>query len=233
MDFFLLGEVISQIWPKLLYLFLHVTGVGSFPKALSPAEEDELIEKLATGDEKAKSKLIEHNLRLVAHIAKKYSNSVADPDDLISIGTIGLIKGISSFDKNKGIRLATYVARCIDNEILMYFRSMKKTAQDVYINDPIDTDKDGNALALIDVISDNSDIVDDIALKMQIEKLSVFLEDALTDRERIIIYMRYGLTGHKEMTQREVAKKLDISRSYVSRIEKKALQKLRSRFDGH
>ena len=121
----------------------------------------------------------------------------------------------------------------IANEILMYFRSMKKTAQDVYINDPIDTDKDGNALALIDVISDNSDIVDDIALKMQIEKLSVFLEDSLTDRERIIIYMRYGLTGHKEMTQREVAKKLDISRSYVSRIEKKALQKLRSRFDGH
>ena len=118
MDFFLLGEVISQIWPKLLYLFLHVTGVGSFPKALSPAEEDNLIEKLANGDEKAKSKLIEHNLRLVAHIAKKYSNSVADPDDLISIGTIGLIKGISSFDKNKGIRLATYVARCIDNATL-------------------------------------------------------------------------------------------------------------------
>ena len=128
MDFFLLGEVISQIWPKLLYLFLHVTGVGSFPKALSPAEEDELIEKLAAGDEKAKSKLIEHNLRLVAHIAKKYSNSVADPDDLISIGTIGLIKGISSFDKNKGIRLATYVARCIDNATLsqMSFWSRKE-----------------------------------------------------------------------------------------------------------
>ena len=231
MDPFLLSSIITEVLPKILYFFLHVTGAGSFPKALNSKEESKLIERMQNGDGDARSKLIEHNLRLVAHVAKKYNNSTVEQDDLISIGTIGLIKGISSFDPDKGIRLATYAARCIDNEILMYFRSIKKTSQDVYINDPIDTDKDGNTLTLIDVISDNCDIIDDIDLKMQIEKLGIYIDESLTDREKTIIFMRYGLTGHQEMTQRDVAQKLGISRSYVSRIEKKALQKLKYRFD--
>lgn len=224
-------SLIMQIIPNLIYFFLHATSAGSFPKALSSREEAELLTKMQNGDDEARKKLIEHNLRLVAHVAKKYYNSGADQDDLISIGTIGLIKAISSFKANKGIRLATYAARCIDNEILMYFRAAKKTAQDVYISDPIDTDKDGNTLTLIDVITDNTNIVEDLDLKIKLEKLNLFLKDTLTPRELTIINLRYGLAGKKELTQREVAKKLKISRSYVSRIEKKALQKLKERFD--
>lgn len=222
----LLYGIISGIF----YLALHPTNVGSFPPALSPSEEAELIKKMESGDKRAREKLIEHNLRLVAHVVKKYYTEKVEQDDLISIGTIGLIKGISSFKSNKGIKLATYAARCIENEILMHFRSLKKNAQDVSINDPIETDKDGNNLSLMDVIADDKNILDEIDLRIKIEKLQKFMDEALTSREKMIISMRFGLIGGKEKTQREVAKQLNISRSYVSRIEKKALNKLYEKF---
>ena len=224
-------SLLMQIFPGIMYFFLHAVPQGSFPKALSAEEETRLIEQMEQGSKEAKHKLIEHNLRLVAHVAKKYYGNTSDQDDLISIGTIGLIKAVSSFNSGKGIRLATYAARCIDNEILMHFRSAKKTAQDVYISDPIDTDKDGNTLTLVDVITDNSDIVEDLDLKLKLQDLKLYLKDTLTPREMTVIRLRYGLNGKKELTQREVARHLKISRSYVSRIEKKALQKLRARFD--
>ena len=224
-------SLLMQIFPNIMYFFLHATSQGSFPKALTQEQESELILKMESGDEDAKYKLIEHNLRLVAHVAKKYYTSTTDQDDLLSIGTIGLIKAISSFNSQKGIRLATYAARCIENEILMYFRGTKKSAQDVYISDPIDTDKDGNTLTLVDVITDNTDIVEDLDLKLKLESLKSYLKDTLTPRELTVINLRYGLSGKRGLTQREVAKFLKISRSYVSRIEKKALQKLRARFD--
>ena len=226
MFFSLIYGVISGIF----YLALHPTNVGSFPPALSPAEESELIKRMENGDKAAREKLIEHNLRLVAHVVKKYYTERAEQDDLISIGTIGLIKGISSFNSNKGIKLATYAARCIENEILMYFRSFKKTAQDVSINEPIETDKEGNNLTLIDVIADDKNILDEIDLRIKIEKLQKYMDDVLTAREKLIISLRFGLIGGSEKTQREVAKQLKISRSYVSRIEKKALIKLYEKF---
>ena len=222
----LLMEIASSIY----YFELHVTGAGSFPPPLSAEREAELLQKSRAGDDNAKNELIEHNLRLVAHIVKKYYNSGADQDDMISIGTIGLIKAVSTFNSDKGIRLATYAARCIENEILMYFRNMKKTSQDVFISDPIDTDKDGNALTLIDVIADDSDIAEEIDTKIKLEKLRVILSGCLEEREKQIIEMRYGINGREELTQREIAKKLNISRSYVSRIEKSALEKLRKQF---
>lgn len=219
------------LFSNLLFFLLHISGSGSFPKPLSAAEEKECFEKMAAGDEKARNMLIEHNLRLVAHIIKKYYSKVRDQDDLISIGTIGLIKAVSTFDAAKGTRFATYASRCVENEILMYFRGTKKYAQDVYINDPLDTDKDGNTLTLLDVFSDNTDMVDDIDLKLKSKQLYSFVESALGDREREIICLRYGLYGKRPLTQREVADRLDISRSYVSRIEKKAVEKLRKQFD--
>lgn len=228
---FMLLNLLFEIFPNLFYLFLHAQTPGAFPKQLSKEEETRLLLAQASGDDESKKALIEHNLRLVAHIAKKYYGSSVDQDDLISIGTIGLIKAVSSFKATKGIRLATYAARCIENEILMYFRSIKKSSQDVFISDPIDTDKDGNTLTLVDIITDNSNIVDDLDLKFKLQKLKVFLKEALTQRELKIITLRYGLNGQKELAQREVAKLLGISRSYVSRIEKKALTKLKSRFE--
>lgn len=224
-------QLLAEIIPNLFYSFLHCMAPGSFPKALSSTEEANLLDRIKNGDEEAKRRLIEHNLRLVAHIAKKYYGSTVDQDDLISIGTIGLIKAISSFKPTKGIRLATYASRCIDNEILMYFRSIKKCSQDVSISDPIDTDKDGNTLTLIDVITDNRNLLEELDLKLKLEKLQRFLKEELTERELKIIVLRYGLGGHKELAQREVAKALNISRSYVSRIEKKALSKLKTRFE--
>ena len=212
------------------YFALHVTGAGSFPAPLSAAKEEELLEKSRNGDVVARNTLIEHNLRLVAHIVKKYYASGAEQDDLISIGTIGLIKAVTTFKSNKGIRLATYASRCIENEILMFFRSRKKAAQDVFISDPIDTDKDGNALTLIDIIADDSDIVEELDKKMKLQKLQTLLPHTLTEREYEIIELRYGLGSKKELTQREIAKKMGISRSYVSRIEKSALEKLRKHF---
>lgn len=219
-----------KIASAIYYFALHVKGAGAFPPPLSAEREAELLEKSRNGDDGARNELIEHNLRLVAHIVKKYYNTGADQDDMISIGTIGLIKAVSTFNTDKGIHLATYASRCIENEILMFFRNQKKTAQDVFISDPIDTDKDGNTLTLIDVIADKSDIADEIDTKIKVEKLRVILPICLTERERLIIEMRYGLCGREELTQREIAKKLNISRSYVSRIEKSALEKLRKQF---
>lgn len=226
MLFSLLMEIASSIY----YFALHVTGAGSFPPPLSAAKEEELLEKSRKGDLDARNKLIEHNLRLVAHIVKKYYKIGADQDDMISIGTIGLIKAVSTFNAEKGIHLATYAARCIENEILMYFRNQKKSAQDVFISDPIDTDKDGNALTLIDIIADSGDIAEETDIKMGLERLKLIIPGCLDDREKKVIEMRYGLGGCEELTQRDIAKKLKISRSYVSRIEKSALEKLRKQF---
>lgn len=223
-------KMLLEILSNLFYLALHVKGTGSFPPPLKKDKETELLLRVSKGDIEARNILVEHNLRLVAHIVKKYYTNGCDQEDLISIGTIGLIKAISTFRNEKGIRLATYASRCIENEILMYFRNQKKTSQDVYISDPIETDKEGNTLTLIDVIADESDFAEDIDTKMKIEKLRVIIRGVLSKREYKIINMRYGLSGNKELTQREVAKLLNISRSYVSRIEKAALEKLKSRF---
>ena len=222
-------QLILEILSSIYYFALHVTGAGAFPAPLSAAKETELLEKSQNGDIEARNTLIEHNLRLVAHIVKKYYSNSGDQEDLISIGTIGLIKAVSTFKSDKGIRLATYAARCIENEILMFFRNQKKTEKDVFISDPIDTDKDGNALSLIDVIADNNDIVEEIDTKIRLQKLKVII-GVLDEREKEIIEMRYGINGKAELTQREIAKKLGISRSYVSRIEKSALEKLRRQF---
>ena len=216
---------------SILFFFLHITSAGSFPKALTAAEEKKYLEQMAAGDHHARQKLIEHNLRLVAHIAKKYYADENDRDDLVSIGTVGLIKAVDSFDPTKGIRLSSYASRCIENEILMFFRSAKKAAQDVSLNDPIDTDKDGNTLTLLDTIATDDHILEDIDLRMKVRQLYEAVKTRLSPREREIVLLRYGLTGQRPFVQREVAKKLNISRSYVSRLEKKALQKLRKAFD--
>lgn len=212
------------------YLFLHVTGTGSFPRALSAAQEREALAGLERGDPAARQTLIEHNLRLVAHIVKKYYVTGTDQDDLISIGSIGLIKAVDSFDPKKGIRLSSYASKCIENEILMHFRAGKKSAQDVSINEPIDSDKDGNALTLMDTMAVDDTVIDDIDVRIKSRQLYGFLP-ALEPRERSVICMRYGLGGYQPMPQREVAKRLGISRSYISRIEKRALEKLRARFE--
>ncbi len=222
-------EMFIQVISNLFYLALHVTGAGSFPPPLSAKREAELLALKEQGNEDAKNKLIEHNLRLVAHVVKKYYTD-DDQDDLISIGTIGLIKAVNTFKSDKKIRLATYAARCIENEILMHFRGNKKYSQDVYISDPIDTDKNGNTLTLIDIIADEVNIEDEIDTKIKVQKLRSILNTTLDKRELQIIKMRYGLDGEKELTQREIAKKLKISRSYVSRIETAALEKLRKKF---
>ena len=226
----MIWQFICKIASELFFLALNVTPFSSFPPALSAKEEAELLKKSAEGDTKARDKLIEHNLRLVAHIVKKYYATPSEQEDLISIGTIGLIKGISTFKADKGIRLATYAARCIDNEILMHFRALKKSSHDLYISDPIDTDKDGNTLTLIDIVSDDLDITDEIDKKIKLERLKEIINDALDPREKTIICYRFGLGGVPELTQREIASKLGISRSYASRIEKAALEKLRSFF---
>ena len=221
-----------DFFSNILYLFLHVTGSGAFPKALPAAQERKCLEEMAAGSQAARWTLIEHNLRLVAHIVKKYYASQNDQEDLISIGTIGLIKAIDSFDPGKGIRLSSYASKCIENEILMFFRSGKKSAQDVSINEPIDTDKDGNALTIMDTMAVEDTIIDSIDVRMKSEKLYGFIDQALSAREKDIICMRYGLRGYVPLPQRVVAKRLGISRSYVSRIEKKALEKLRAEFEG-
>jgi len=204
----------------------------SFPKPLSTKEETDYLQRCKEGDKDARDKLIEHNLRLVAHIVKKYNMIDKETDDLISIGTIGLIKAIDTFDDEKGIRLATYASRCIDNELLMMLRSGKRLAKEVYLYDPIGSDREGNEINLLDIIEEAEiDIVENIVLEDDIKKLYHMISKVLTDREREIICLRYGLSNHKEVTQREIAGKLGISRSYVSRIEKKALKKLRECFE--
>ena len=225
------SALISLALENLLYLALHLENAGSFPKPLSAADEKKYFSLYASGDQEARNTLIEHNLRLVAHIVKKYYTVTNEQDDLISIGTIGLIKAVNTFSYEKGTRFATYASRCIENQILMHFRNTRKTSGDVYINDPIETDKDGNALTLIDIVADEGNIIDDIDLKLKSEQLHQMIQRYLSEREQYIIRLRYGLCGQKPLTQREVAVKLKISRSYVSRIEKKALEKLRKQFE--
>ena len=226
----LIDMLISSL-SNLFVFALHLSSSSSFPPPLSAKRERECLEKMKHGDENAKNELIEHNLRLVAHIIKKYYSKNAAQDDLISIGTIGLIKAINTFNADKGTRLATYAARCVENEILMYFRAQKKTAQDISVNEPIDTDSDGNPLTLMDIISTDDEIVDNIYKMTMIQKLSKLITSMPASREKTIILLRYGLDGNKPMTQLEVAKKLNISRSYVSRIEKKALADLRKKLE--
>lgn len=220
----------AAVWlmiSSILYSLRLSNGSGSFPKPLSAKEEAHYLELSAQGDLHARNILIERNLRLVAHIMKKYYTQTSDQEDLISIGTIGLIKGISTFDASKGARLATYAARCVENEILMYFRGQRKSAADVSLSEFIETGKDGTALSLMDVIcSEEDDLFEQLSDKEIYAKLYQKIETCLDPREKQIVLMRYGIGNRKPLTQREIAQKCGISRSYVSRIEKKALQKL-------
>ena len=210
-----------------LFLSLHLTGnISSFPKPLTAEEEREYLARWAEGDLEARNVLIERNLRLVAHIMKKYYTQTADQDDLISIGTIGLIKGISSYDPAKGARLATYAARCIENEILMYFRAQRKLQGEVSLSDTLETDKDGQSLYLLDVVGVEDTMLEDLDAKETHRRLRSLVREVLTPREADIIEQRYGLSGRQPKTQRELAGEYGISRSYVSRIEKRALGKL-------
>ena len=204
---------------------------GSFPKPLTQDEEMHYLKLAGEGDLEARNILIERNLRLVAHIMKKYYAVDSDQEDLISIGTIGLIKAVTTFDTSKGARLATYAARCVENEILMYFRSMRKSAQDVSLSDYIETGADGAALSLMDVVSEDTDLLEQVTTKETVQQLHQVLDTCLTEQERQIITMRYGLDGEKPKRQREVALYCGISRSYISRIEKRALEKLRAALD--
>ncbi len=224
-------DLISLLGQYVCFFVLHVCGGGSFPKPLSEKKEREYILRMKEGDSAARNLLVEHNLRLVAHIIKKYYGKQGEQDDLVSIGTIGLIKAIDTFNPDKNIRLSSYASRCIENEILMYFRAAKKTAQDVSINETIDTDKDGNPLTLMDIMAEDDRILDDLDRKLNTKKLGRFINEELAEREKSVIIMRYGLNGKDPMTQKETAAVLGISRSYVSRIETKALKKLRKRFE--
>ena len=211
-----------------IFLTGYISGNNTFPKPLDEKEEEKYLQLLKTGDKKAKSILIERNLRLVAHIVKKYQIPNKDIDELISIGTVGIIKAIDSFDVTKGTRLATYASRCIENEILMLFRNNKKQKSETFLQDPIGVDKEGNEISLIDVLSSEKDsVIDKVEMKLQIKALYNKMNSALTEREGEILKMRYGLKDGKCKTQREIAGMLGISRSYVSRIEKKALKKLK------
>lgn len=210
-----------------LFITLRLSGGGgSFPRPLKAEEERLCLELFHKGDMEARNKLIEHNLRLVAHIMKKYYTQTADQDDLISIGTIGLIKGISTFKPDKNVRLATYASRCIENEILMHFRAQRKLQGEVSLSDSLDADGDGNALSLMDVISVDDDMLEDLDARDSCIKVRRCVAECLTERENMIISLRYGLGGRPPLTQREIAAQCGISRSYVSRIEKKALKKL-------
>ena len=224
------------MFSPVIYLMLHSLfftlrlsgGGGSFPRPLKPEEEKQYLERCAAGDLEARNVLVEHNLRLVAHIVKKYYAQTGDQDDLISIGTIGLIKGISTFKADKNVRLATYASRCIENEILMYLRARKKGGKEISLYEPIGTDRDGNEIRLYDIIeTTDTDVPEKLYLKENIQKLYEKVESELSPRERLVLKMRYGLYNGEEYTQREIASLLGISRSYVSRIEKSAVEKLR------
>ncbi len=224
-------NLIAMLGQYVCFFILHVCGSGQFPKPLSEAKEREYLERCKNGDPAARSALIEHNLRLVAHIIKKYYGRQNEQDDLVSIGTIGLIKAIDTFKPERGIRLSSYASRCIENEILMHFRAAKKRAQDISLNETIDTDKDGNPLTLMDIMAVDDNILDELSLKLNKQKLGKFISEELSDREKTVIMLRYGLDGSKPLPQREIAKLLGISRSYVSRIETKALKRLRKRYE--
>ncbi len=226
------SDLLMWIFDNVWTLLSHVTGRSSFPKTLSAQEERALIDRIQSGDEEARQLLIEHNLRLAAHIAKKYTNSGIDSDDLISIGAIGLIKAVRSYKPESG-RLATYASRCIENEILMALRSSKKLRSEISLNDPIGSDPEGNEITLIDILGTDPDLVpDEVALKIESGRAMKLISQILDKRERTVILLRYGLIDGIAHPQHEVARRLGISRSYVSRIEKKAIQKLRERLGG-
>ena len=224
-------EFINFLGQYIFTFILHICGNGKFPKPLSEETEKEYLLKSKNGDIKARNILVEHNLRLVAHIIKKYYAVNVDQDDLVSIGTIGLIKAINTFDMDKNIKLSSYASRCIENEILMHFRNLKKSSQNVSLEDAVDIDKDGNTLKLMDLLSIDDDFADNLDKKLNLQKINKYLTETLTKRELQIINLRYGLNGSKPLTQREVSSIMNISRSYVSRIEKKALEKLKARYD--
>lgn len=224
-------DILGLLGQYVCFFILHVCGGGAFPKPLSEKKEREYVQRMQNGDKAARNVLVEHNLRLVAHIVKKYYGSQSEQDELVSIGTIGLIKAIDTFKPDKNIRLSSYASRCIENEILMHFRAAKKTAQDVSLNETIDTDKDGNPLTLLDVLAVDDHILDDLDRKLNTQKLGKFISEELSEREKTIIVLRYGLNGQQPLTQKNIADRLGISRSYVSRIETKALRRLRKRFD--
>lgn len=224
-------ELFGFLGQYICFFLLHVCGNGSFPKPLSSKEEQIYLKKASEGDLEARNILVEHNLRLVAHIIKKYYSSQNDQDDLVSIGTIGLIKAINTFDINKKIKLSSYASRCIENEILMYFRNLKKSSQDISLNEAIDTDKDGNPLSLLDVLSVDDNIFDTLNTKLNLGKIAEYIDSELDDRERQVIILRYGLDNNKPLAQREVAEILGVSRSYISRIETKALKNLRRKYE--
>lgn len=221
---------LGSLFLRFISLILGLEENQSFPPPLSKNEESILFEKMADGDGKARDKIIEHNLRLVSHIIRKYYSSYEYPDELLSVGSLGLIKAVDSFNPGFGTRFATYGARCIQNEILMMFRSKKKRGMEISINDQIDVDKDGNPLTYLDIISVNESIESDLDMKVHIEKIRSLVDKVLLPREKEIVILRYGLKGYQPRTQKDVAAYLGISRSYVSRIEKKALEKLKDAF---
>ena len=223
---------LSRILIKFISLILGIEQLQSFPPPLSREEEAKMFERMRAGDKKARDILIERNLRLVSHIIKKYYSGESAIDELISVGSLGLIKAVDSFKSEYGTRFATYGARCVQNEILMYFRSRKKLQNEVSINDTIDVDKDGNPLTYLDVISEDCDVAGELDLRIHTDRVMELVDSVLDEREREIIVLRYGLFGYHPLTQREVARHLGISRSYVSRIEKRALIKLRDGFGG-
>lgn len=215
-----------------LFFSLRLGSNGSFPRPLKAEEERLYLERVAQGDMEARNKLIEHNLRLVAHIIKKYYTQAGDQDDLISIGTIGLIKGISTFKPDKKVRLATYASRCVENEILMHFRSQRKLQGEISLSDSLDSDKEGNSLSLMDVISVDDNMLEMLDAKESCTKVRKCVREFLSPREAMVIIMRFGLDQNAPRTQREIAAECGISRSYVSRIEKKALDKLKLHMEG-
>ena len=218
---------------RLLFLSLRLDSGSSFPRPLRAEEERACLEQAAAGDLAARNQLIEHNLRLVAHIIKKYYAAAGDQDDLISIGVIGLIKAIHTFDPSKNTRLATYAARCVENEIFMHFRTLRRVSCEVSLSEPIDTDCEGNTLELMDILSSEEDMFENLLKSDKIALLRAYLQSELDAREREIMILRYGLNERRPLTQRETAERLGISRSYVSRIEKAAIEKLRQAFETH
>ena len=223
-------SVMVDVLSRMVFLVLSVVNSGSFPKPLSAKEERAALAAMAAGDTVARRRLIEHNLRLVAHIMKKHYANARDQEDLVSIGTVGLIKAVDSFDSSKGSRLATYAARCIENEILMHFRAAKKTERDISLSEPIDADSEGNPLTLMDVLAQEDTMAEDLERRTALLRLGDYINECLEPREREIISLRYGL-GCAPLTQWQVAERLAISRSYVSRLETRALEKLRCRYE--
>lgn len=220
-------DALYHFFGQMIFGIGYIQSGNLFPEPLSAEEEKDCLEKMMQGDENARNILIEHNLRLVAHVAKKYNNTNIDQDDLISIGTIGLIKGINSFNTEKNIKLATYTARCIENEILMFLRSNKKVNSEVFLNEPVGKDKDDNVVTLQEILEvDEKNVEDEVDLKIKVKKLYQKMKIVLKQREKTILELRFGLAGDKPKTQKEIAEMLDISRSYVSRIETKAIGKL-------